>query len=264
MDHALAGTTRLVTTASRRLTPRRPLSLVLGRVPRVGMRVGVTAFQQDRNEHQPMKKFLLATGKVIAGFFGMVVLWLAGDWGWEQYKFYSWEPPTVIDGIYLGMTKSDVLFTKGVPTKCEQTSPSEETCEWRKEFESSSLTLFFTAGLVHRIVKFGSWYELGAPFSTVEDMRKTLGGEDIMATADGGILRLYTYGGKKISFGFHQNGLEYLSLGEVEWRSLGGKGEYFIRGKRICPGDNCPFDSETGDVKPEYRGMSYVDFLPSP
>lgn len=209
-----------------------------------------------------MKKFLLMIGKVVAGLFGLIVLWLAGDWGWEKYKFYSWEPPAVIDGVYLGMTKSDVLFKKGVPKKCEQIGSSQETCEWRKEFESSSLTLSLTSGLVNRISKFGSWYELGAPFSTVEDMKKILGDEDIMATTDGGVLRSYTYGEKKISFVFQQNSLTYLDLGEVEWRNLGGQGEYFIRGKRVCPGENCPFDSATGDLKPEYQGKSYRDLLP--
>jgi hypothetical protein len=210
-----------------------------------------------------MKKLLLTIGKFIAGLVGLILLWIAGDWGWKKYQVYSWEPPTVIDGISLGMTKSDVLFKKGAANECEQINPEEESCRWEKEFESISLIIRFESSLVEGIDRIGEWYELETPFESVEDMKMILGDEDIMATSGDGLRRLYTYGDNNISFGFQQNSLELLSLGRVEWRSLDKNGEYFVRGKKVCPGVNCPFDSGTGDVKPSYQGKSYRDFLPS-
>jgi len=209
-----------------------------------------------------MTKLLLVTGKVIAGFFGLIVLWLAGDWGWEKYKFYSWEPPTVIDGIYLGMTKSDVFFVKGKPKNCDQTNPSEETCDWQEEYSSSFQRVYFKSGTVEGITHAGTSYEIGTPFVTVEDMKAVLGDEDIMASEEGGLSRQYSYGDRQVRFGFSQNKLRYMGIGAVKWAQVLGKGEYFIRGKRVCPGENCPFDSETGEVKPEYQGKSYRDLLP--
>jgi len=210
-----------------------------------------------------MKKFLLMVGKVIAGLVGLIVLWLASDWGWEQYKFYSWNPPTAIDGISPGMTRSDVLFQKGSPHECFQIDPIEESCVWREELESSFLAVLFASGVVKGIQRTGNGHELGTPFRSVEDMRRILGNEDILATADDGVRRLYTYGEHDISFGFQQNSLQSIRLGTVTWRSLDKKnGEYFVGGRKICPGDNCPFNPQTGELKPEYEGKSYRDFLP--
>ena len=67
MDHALAGTTRLVTTASRRLIRRKPSSPALDCVPRVGMRVGITAFQRGKTMNQWKLIFLTLVISLLAG-----------------------------------------------------------------------------------------------------------------------------------------------------------------------------------------------------
>lgn len=212
-----------------------------------------------------MKKFLLIIGKVIAGFVGLLALWLAGDWGWEQYKFYSWRPPSTIDGIHLGMSKSDVMFQKGEPTECElekRDGRNLNHCSWREEYIKAGTGVVFDGDTVDRVYRWTDGHLPDVPFSNVDDMKRVLGEEDIMSTTAGGIQRLYTYGEYNFSFLFNTNALKGVSMSEVKWRKLDNQGEYFVRGQKLCPGDNCPFDATTGEVRPEYKGKSYRDLLP--
>lgn len=213
-----------------------------------------------------MKKFLLTIGKVIAAFVGLIALWLASDWGWERYKFYSWRPPSTIDGIHLGMSKSDVMFQKGEATECElekRDGRDLSRCSWREEYSEAETGVIFDNDTVDYVYRWGYPNQLEVPFSTVEEMKSVLGDEDIMSTSRDGISRSYTYAQHKFSFYFDKNTLRSVNMSEVTWKNLGGQGEYFVRGRQICPGKKCPFDAGTGEIKPEYQGMSYRDFLRS-
>lgn len=67
MDHALAGTTQAISTASLRTTRRRPSSPALDHVPRGGMRVRTTAFQRGKPMNQWKLIFLTLVITLLAG-----------------------------------------------------------------------------------------------------------------------------------------------------------------------------------------------------
>lgn len=214
-----------------------------------------------------MKRILVYVAKLFVGLVALISTLLLASWAWDKYKFYSWRPPTAIDGISIGMSKSDVLFLKGAPTDCpslpdSERGPDTETCYWGATDNPPVLVVFFKNESVDVVAKDGPWIYLSTPIRSVEDMQRVLGHADVMSASGNSLGRQYTYDKYRFGFFFERNQLNGISLGTHRWAALNGTSEYVVGGKTICPSPACPFDSVTGKTKPEYASGSYRDFLP--
>lgn len=160
-----------------------------------------------------------------------------------------WEPPTVFEGISLGMSRSDVIFNIGAGA-C-----SKESCKIGKVIavlDSEEKVSHFSIKPEH----------IDVAFTSVEEMKAKLGDEDILSVHEDLSKRLYTYPELQISFLFDTNQFTSATIGQVVWGELPPIGEYFIAGEKICPGSDCPWDDDSQTLKPEYSDKSYADFMP--
>jgi hypothetical protein len=200
-----------------------------------------------------VKKFIKLLGYLAVG---LVLLVLAAVM-YEKYKHYLWKPPTSLHGISVGMSRSDVVFALGDDKNCE-----EAFCI----YQEPSLVIRMTNDKVTNIFSKvgyigGAWDSIYPPFTTTEEMKDILGDEDILSISQDFTQRRYTYLKHGVTFDFRTNDLTNVMIGGVRWRqSLGDTGEYFVRGKQVCPSPDCPF-GEDGKVKPQYKDKSYKDFL---
>ena len=190
--------------------------------------------------------FLILIGLIILGTISYKI--------WEEYDRLSWEPELTLDGLTPGMTRSDVYFIKGEPSFC---SEYQSTCVWDET--GSRLTVDFKEGVVRKIVIGGKFSGYYPPFKSVEEMKELLGEQDILGISEDLLNRRYTYLDWGITFDFKTNNLSAVMIGEVQWGRLVNS-QYFIKGKQICPSDNCPWDDE-GYLKPEYEDKDYKIFL---
>jgi hypothetical protein len=171
-----------------------------------------------------------------------------------QYNKVYWRPTSSLDGLTLGMSKSDLIFLKGEPT-CSEVS---NTCFWGNPDYDDILAVGIQDEIVTSVTKQRP-YGYSPPFTNVEELKEILGEEDILAVSKDYLTRRYTYLKWGITFNFEQNRLVSAMVGQIEWRSIPG-GEYKIRGVRICPGERCPW-SDDEQLKPEYQGKDYSIFL---
>ena len=201
--------------------------------------------------------------KVIAVLVILLTIWIIGSIYWDDMKFqYNrifWEPKLPFHELSPGMTRSDVFFIKGEPDKC---SDNKVVCVWqRSEYDNKDfLVVVFENDDVSNIIKVSRPYGYSPPFNTVEELHTILGEEDILSISKDYLTRRYTYLEWGITFGFTANNLDKVTVGDVKWRATGDISQYVINGKVICPSQNCPWDDE-GNLKPEYEGKSYRDFL---
>jgi hypothetical protein len=199
-----------------------------------------------------VKKFIKLLGYLAVG---LVLLVLAAVM-YDEYKHYLWKPPTSLHGISVGMSRSDVVFALGDDGNCE-----EAFCFYQEPFLVIQMTNDKVTTIASKVGYIGgAWDSIYPPFTTTEEMKDILGDEDILSISQDFTDRRYTYLKYGVSFNFSTNDLEFLMIGRVRWRSLGDTGEYFVRGKQVCPSPDCPF-GEDGEVKPQYKDKSYKDFL---
>ena len=201
-----------------------------------------------------MKSFLKKVGVFFLILIGLIILGTISYKIWEEYDRLSWEPELTFDGLTLDMTKSDIYFIKGEPLRC---SEYQSTCVWGKS--GQHLVVNFEEDEVRTIVRTGKPYGYSPPFKGVEEMKEILGEQDILGISEDLLDRRYTYLDWGITFYFKTNNLSAVMIGEVQWRPI-ANGQYFIKGKQICPSDNCPWDDE-GNLKPEYEDKDYKIFL---
>ena len=199
-----------------------------------------------------MSKFLKVLKYLAIG----LVLLVAAVVTYDQLRYYLWKPPTSLHGISVGMSRSDVVFALGDDENCE-----ERGCI----YQELSLVIMMTNDKVTAIVSKvgyigGAWDSIYVPFTTTEEMKDFFGDEDILSISQDFTDRRYTYLKYGVTFNFSTNVLKGIMIGEVEWRSLKDNGEYFVRGKQVCPSPDCPF-GEDGNPKPEYEDKSYRDFF---
>jgi len=201
-----------------------------------------------------VKKFIKLLGYLA---LGLVLLVLAAVM-YGEYKHYLWKPPTSLHGISVGMSRSDVVFALGDDGNCE-----EAFCFYQKPL----LVIFMTNDKVTNVASKvgyigGAWDSIYPPFTTTEEMKDILGDEDILSISQDFTDRRYTYLKYGVSFNFSTNVLKRVMIGEVRWRqSLSDTGEYFVRGKQVCPSPDCPWEEDGKTLKPEYEDKSYKDFL---
>jgi hypothetical protein len=202
-----------------------------------------------------LKKLISTIFKVIGFLVLVLILVGAAAYSWDKYSKYLWVPEQPYHGLSVGMTKSDVYFRKGEPVRC---SDNIDACFWGEN--DDFLLVHFENGTTTYINK--TKYPLGysPPFRNVEEMHDILGIEDILSVSKDMMSRRYTYLEWGFTFNFTQNQLKSAGVGRVLWRKTQDVSEYYVKGKAICPGENCPFNAE-GEVKPEYKEKSFKDFL---
>ena len=199
-----------------------------------------------------MKKFIKLLGYLAVG---LVLLVLAAVM-YEKYKHYLWKPPTSLHGISVGMSRSDLVFALGDDENCEERGCFYQEPSLRIIMSNDKVTAIdFKVGYIG-----GAWDSIYVPFTTTEEMKDFFGDEDILSISQDFTDRRYTYLKYGVTFSFSTNVLKRIMIGEIEWRSLNNSGEYFVRGKQVCPSPDCPF-GEDGEVKPHYKDKSYKDFL---
>jgi len=166
----------------------------------------------------------------------------------------SWEQPTSLRGVAPGDSRSDIYFRLGSPTDggARVSGWGGGSADVVVEFEGD------TAVAVYMLADYG----LPIPFRTVEEMHYILGSHDILASNADMTQRQYTYTKPGASYIFSSGKLEGVIIGDVVWRvPPGGVTDYVVKGKVVCPSEDCPFDATTGDLLPAYGDKSYRDFI---
>ncbi|MDD9973227.1 MAG: hypothetical protein OXU27_04440 [Candidatus Poribacteria bacterium] len=212
--------------------------------------------------------------KVITVLVILFTIWIIGAIYWDdielQYYKIIWGPELIFDKLSPEMTRSDVIFIMGEPSTRVVDPPAYNLDNPRGYiWDDPETFVVFENDKV-------SWIDISKPFSnpppfnTVEELKTILGEEDILSISKDYLTRSYTYLESGITFVFRVNDLSSaVMVGDVKW----GVGyddqvpfgevdisEYVVNGKVICPSENCPWDDE-GNLKPEYEGKSYRDFL---
>ena len=201
-------------------------------------------------------KFIL---KLLGGLVVLSVITGVVVINWDgitfQYNKIFWEPDsTSLEGVSIGDSKSDVIFNKGEPTKnFDQTGGS--TFEYENEYNSEIAIFQFDEDDLIRSIGHRRG-NLNLPFSSVDQMKEILGEEDILAVTTDYLERRYTYLDWGVSYNFINNEVYQVQIGLVEWRNWRDTGEYIVKGKIVCPSDDCPWDEE-GELKPEYEEKDY-------
>lgn len=168
------------------------------------------------------------------------------------YRFtadFFWSAPTSFDGVSLGMSKSDVIFHKGAGT-C-----SDDACK----IGQVKAVLDTEEKVSHFLI---TPDQLEPEFASVEGMQAKLGDEVILSVHQDLSVRRYSYTELQISFLFDTNQLVSATIGPVTWGELTPMAEYYIDGTMLCPGDDCPWDTDSQALKSEFSNKSYADLLP--
>ena len=167
----------------------------------------------------------------------------------HTYNKLTWAPPMEINGITIGMTRSDVVFKLGEPFRCEE---DKTFCGWDNghfaHFRGDLVSVQNTSNL------------LSIPFKNTTDMKALLGDEDLLAESKDFSTRSYTYLKWGTTFEFENDALIGYMVGEVTWRQSDPIGKYIVKGTVVCPGAECPFDDK-GDVKEDFKDRDYTYFI---
>lgn len=190
----------------------------------------------------------------------------------HTYNKLTWTPPTEINGITIGMTRSDVVFKLGQPAFCLL----RELCLWVNDIDGDGLhALWFADDLAYKDKSHQVWFKddlaykqfldeprwlPSIPFKNTTDMKSLLGDEDIFAESKDFSTRGYTYVEWGTSFVFENDTLTSYIIGEVTWRNVLDSGKYVVKGTVVCPSAECPFDDE-GAVKEDFKGRDYTYFI---
>lgn len=192
--------------------------------------------------------------KAVLALMAIIVLFVASIYFLEDTsQTLAWAPPTEINGIKAGMTRSDVVFKLGEPERC---SEDKVICGWG----DLSHRVSFKNDLVHLQNAIGNNIIRSTPFKTSQGMRSLLGVEDILAVSKDFKIKRYTYAQWGATFEYNDDVLVEYMLGHMSWRHATPVGSYVIKGVVVCPGLACPFDSKSG-VKQGFRDKDYTYFI---
>lgn len=218
-----------------------------------------------------IQKLILKRLGGLAVLLGLSAI-LAINWGEivRNYKEAAWKPnATSLGGISIGDTRSNVIFRKGVGELNDPDEITEQdahillyrtsyTEEILADLNQTLAISFDEDDIVNAIHRYGNNSDL--PFTNVEAMKRILGEEDILSISRNYENRRYTYLDWGVSYSFERNQLTQVSIGEIVWRSVTDSEEYFVKGRKVCPSDDCPWD-EDGELKIEYEEKDYRIFL---
>ena len=173
----------------------------------------------------------------------------------HTYNKLTWTPPMEINGITIGMTRSDVVFKLGEPKLC---SEDKTVCTWGDVGEFH--TVIFKDELVgYQNVRKPRKHS-SIPFKNTADMKALLGDEDLLAESKDFIARRYTYLKWGTTFKFENDTLTEYMVGTVKWRSIQPLGKYVIKGTVVCPSADCPYDDQD-DLKEAFKDRDYTYFI---
>ena len=196
-------------------------------------------------------KWIMKAVVALVTIITLIVLF-ADDLG-HTYNKLTWTPPMEINGIAIGMTRSDVVFKLGEPKRCRE---DKTRCLWGHVEEYHMVD--FKDELVYFQYARKPKKHLSIPFYTTTEMKALLGDEDLLAESKDFSTRRYTYLKWGTTFEFENDALIEYTMGEVQWRASSGK--YIVKGTVVCPSTECPFDEE-GDVKEDFKDRDYTYFI---
>lgn len=206
----------------------------------------------------------------------LITISVAGYFAWKTYNFYFWTPPEKLDGMHLGMSRSDIFFIQGSDVEYypkENYKTAEAIDIAKKPFLSysddekihSSRIFFDKEDKVNAIalsnLDIRNRWNIQIPFKNTENLISAFGEPDLLAISEDDSERRYTYVKKGITFGYRHNELTSMTIGEIIWRSfIEHKQKYYIYGKKICPSEQCPWN-DGGVLKKEFKDRDYTYFL---
>ena len=182
------------------------------------------------------------------------------------YSKAFWKLPTEIASISTADEKSDVFFKLGkYKSECNK---KNNACIWEiDEIFGEGLIVYFNEDAVETINKRSTsmWGLNEIPFTDVQTMKNILGEPFIYAESKDFLTRRYTYMQDiklktGVSFSFSSDKLESYMIGDVEWRKTGITGKYMIGGETVCPGDDCPEDSD-GNIRQGFKDKDFTYFI---
>ena len=174
----------------------------------------------------------------------------------EDIRKLTWTAPVEINGITIGMTRSDVVFKLGEPEYCTE---DKESCIWGDAGEYHGVVFKDELAYFQNVDKPKRY--LSIPFDNTTDMKALLGDEDLLAESKDFSTRRYTYLKWGATFVFENDALTGYMVGKVTWRqTLGRVGKYVVKGTVVCPGTECPFDDE-GALKEDFKDRDYTYFI---
>ena len=224
-----------------------------------------------------LKKTLLIVVAIVALFCAALFAWAAAL---KIKEIYWFDPPSSIDGIYIGMTRDDLFFETKNFWECAPKDVDVQDCntlkwmdEWSYEknngvFESNGRVVL-EDNIVVRIYQRFNLNKYLFSFYNVEELVVQLGDPDILSISKNLNSRTYTYLDEEWIFSFSQNQLREFVWGKASVRDtvstpvFGRKplssysdeelldivmpskeyrgNQYVIEGTKVCPGASCPF-----------------------
>ena len=202
-------------------------------------------------------KWIMKAVVALVTIITLIVLF-ADDLG-HTYNKLTWTPPMEINGIAIGMTRSDVVFKLGEPVKCGG-DIKLEICVWI--IDGAEHLFWFQDEVIKSMVIIGKEREWSSviPFYNTTDMKALLGHEDLFGESKDFSERRYTYLKWGATFVFQNDVLTEYMVGEVRYRRPPSGGKYIVKGTIVCPGKECPFDDE-GAVKEDFKDRDYTYFI---
>jgi hypothetical protein len=236
-----------------------------------------------------MKRFFQIIGALIGGLIVLAAVVLAGLYGYDQYKQNTFKPIEEVDGVYLGMPRGDLLFKTGLDIRCSPEETDQTECDYFRYLNPSRLIgyskddLFIPNGVIRldddRVVALSKNLfipqDLQIQAYNTDALLKKLGDPDIIVISKDLTSRHYMYADQRLIFTYSKDSLSRITWGESSIRDLGISvfkrwemggdsldrlrqtyvgAEVIVDGRRICPGEDCPF--EVGDNFPHASKMT--------
>jgi hypothetical protein len=233
--------------------------------------------ERDLPKDESMKRFFKIIGAFIGGLIVLAAIGIAGLYVYDQYIF---KPIEEVDGVYLGMSRQDLLFKTRLDMRCSPEETDQTECDFFRYLNPSRLIgyskedLFMPNGVIRleddRVVALSK--DLFIPLDLKTQVYNTgalikkLGDPDLLVVSKDFTRRSYLYVEQNLIFYYRQDSLERINLGKshplelgvVETNRLETKGlsyafdgsEVLVGGATVCPGDVCPYD-EGGEINHE-------------
>ena len=237
---------------------------------------------------ESMKRFLKIIGALIGGLIVLAAVVLAGLYGYDQYKQNTFKPIEEVDGVYLGMPRGDLLFKTGLDMRCSPEETDQTECDYFRYLNPSRLIgyskddLFIPNGVIRleddRVVALSKSLFIPQDLQTqaynTGALLKKLGHPDVLVISKDLTSRHYMYADHKLVFAYSKDSLSSINWGESSisdlgisrWKRWEVEGDSFVRlretyvgaevivdGRRVCPGEDCPF--EVDDTFPHNSKM---------
>ena len=177
----------------------------------------------------------------------------------RAYDKWTFEHQSVVvEGVYVGMSRSDILFKFGKPWKDD-----ESNLLYFNDSKEGATVFNFDDNRLDRFVAQGSLAY--GPHSS-EKLFERAGRPLIEAHDNEEHNRRYTYltGDQEgLTYAYETNKLDAVIAGRIHWRKTNTVSFYAIKGTQVCPGEICPFDlmQEKTPLKEQWGDKTVWDFI---